>query len=47
MSATNRSQSDYRAGTGRDELADLYDLTLEQGDSAIRFELIAGAKRAA
>jgi len=49
-SANVRTESlgeDYRAGTGRDELADLYDLTLEQVDSAIRFELIAGAERAA
>lgn len=38
---------DYRAGTGRDELADLYDLTPEQVDEAIRFELIAGSGRAA
>ncbi|WP_310963920.1 DUF433 domain-containing protein [Nocardioides terrisoli] len=38
---------DYRAGTSRDDLADLYDLTSEQVDEAIRFELIAGAERAA
>jgi len=38
---------DYRAGTARDELADLYDLTVDQVDEAIRFELIAGAERAA
>lgn len=44
---TESLAEDYRAGTGRDELADLYDLTLEQVDSAIRFELIAGAERAA
>lgn len=37
----------YRAGTSRDELADLYDLSLEQVDSAIRFELIAGSEHAA
>ncbi len=44
---TESLAEDYRAGTGRDELADLYDLTLEQVDAAIRFELIAGAERAA
>ena len=38
---------DYRAGTAREELADLYDLTTEQVDEAIRFELIAGSERAA
>lgn len=37
----------YRAGTSRENLADEYDLTLEQVDEAIRFELIAGAERAA
>jgi len=44
---TESLAEDYRAGTGRVELADLYDLTLEQVDAAIRFELIAGAERAA
>ncbi len=44
---TESLAEDYRAGTGRDELADLYDLTQEQVDAAIRFELIAGADRAA
>lgn len=44
---TESFAEDYRAGAGRDELADLYDLTLEQVDSAIRFELIACAERAA
>jgi uncharacterized protein (DUF433 family) len=38
---------DYRAGTSREDLADLYDLTLDQIDEAIRFELIAGSERAA
>lgn len=38
---------DYRAGATRDELADLYDLTLEQVDNALRFELIASSDRAA
>ncbi|MDP9028374.1 MAG: DUF433 domain-containing protein, partial [Actinomycetota bacterium] len=37
----------FRAGSSREELADLYDLTLEQVDAAIRFELIAGSDRAA
>jgi uncharacterized protein (DUF433 family) len=38
---------DYRAGTSREDLADLYDLTVDQVDDAIRFELIAGSERAA
>ncbi len=38
---------DFRAGTSREELADLYDLTSAQVDAAIRFELIAGSERAA
>jgi uncharacterized protein (DUF433 family) len=37
----------YRAGSSREELADLYDLTPDQVDSAIRFELIAGTDHAA
>lgn len=44
---TEALAEDYRAGTSRDDLADLYDLTLEQVDEAIRFELIASAQRAA
>lgn len=44
---TEALAEDYRAGTGRDALADLYDLSLEQVDEAIRFELIAGSERAA
>ncbi|WP_162249851.1 MULTISPECIES: DUF433 domain-containing protein [unclassified Nocardioides] len=44
---TDALAEDYRAGTSRDDLADLYDLSLEQVDEAIRFELIAGAERAA
>lgn len=36
----------YRAGSTRDELADLYDLTEQQVDSALRYELIV-ANRAA
>lgn len=38
---------DYRAGTSREELADLYDLDPAQVDEAIRFELIAGSERVA
>jgi uncharacterized protein (DUF433 family) len=44
---TESLAEDFRAGTSRDELADLYDLTTEQVDEAIRFELIAGSERAA
>lgn len=44
---TETLAEDYRAGTSRDELADLYDLTPAQVDEAIRFELIAGSERAA
>lgn len=44
---TDALAEDYRAGTSREDLADLYDLTLGQVDEAIRFELIAGAERAA
>lgn len=44
---TDSLAEDYRAGADREELADLYDLTLAQVDEAIRFELIAGAERAA
>ncbi|MHA7984314.1 DUF433 domain-containing protein [Rathayibacter sp. CAU 1779] len=38
---------DYRAGTSRESLADLYDLTPQQVDEAIRFELIASSERVA
>lgn len=38
---------DYRAGSSREELADLYDLSAAQVDAAIRFELIAGSDRVA
>jgi uncharacterized protein (DUF433 family) len=38
---------DYRAGTSREALADLYDLSPSQVDEAIRFELIAASERAA
>lgn len=44
---TDSLAEDYCAGASREELADLYDLTLQQVDEAIRFELIAGAERAA
>ncbi len=44
---TDSLAGDYRAGTSRDDLADLYELTLGQVDEAIRFELIVGAGRAA
>lgn len=44
---TDALAEDYRAGTSREELADLYDLDLGQVDEAIRFELIAGTERAA
>lgn len=37
----------YRAGASRDELADLYDLDLEQVDEALRFELISSWDNAA
>ena len=44
---TESLAEDYRAGTSRDALADLYDLSPEQVDEAIRFELIAGRERTA
>jgi len=37
----------YRAGATREELADLYDLSPQQVDEALRFELITGSERAA
>lgn len=37
---------DYRSGETLDSLADLYDLTVEQVDQAIRFELIAVTQQA-
>lgn len=43
---TDTLTEEYRAGTSREELADLYDLTTGQVDEAIRFELIAGSERA-
>ena len=43
---TDTLAEEYRAGSGREELADLYDLTVSQVDEAIRFELIAGSERA-
>ncbi|MGW6277158.1 DUF433 domain-containing protein [Kribbella sp. NPDC055071] len=39
---TESLAEDFRAGTPRDELAEFYDLSPEQIDGAIRFELIAG-----
>lgn len=44
---TESLAEDFRAGTNREDLADLYDLSLAQVDEAIRFELIAGSERAA
>jgi uncharacterized protein (DUF433 family) len=44
---TDALAEDYRAGTSREDLADLYELTPDQVDEAIRFELIASAERAA
>ena len=37
----------YQAGSSREELADLYDLSLDQVDQAIRFEMISAADRSA
>jgi uncharacterized protein (DUF433 family) len=44
---TDALAEDFRAGTSRAELADLYDLSDDQVDEAIRFELIAGHEPAA
>lgn len=44
---TDALAEDYRAGSTREEIADLYDLTSAQVDEAIRFELIAGTDRVA
>ncbi|MEV0790915.1 DUF433 domain-containing protein [Kribbella sp. NPDC050459] len=44
---TESLAEDFRAGTTREDLADLYDLSPAQVDEAIRFELIAGRERAA
>jgi uncharacterized protein (DUF433 family) len=44
---TESLAEDYGAGAGRDELADLYELTPAEVDAAIRFELRAGRERAA
>jgi uncharacterized protein (DUF433 family) len=38
---------DYRAGASAEELADLYDLTQQQVDEALRYELIVGRERIA
>lgn len=45
--ATEVLAEDYRAGTSREDLADLFDLTPGQVDEAIRFELIASRERVA
>lgn len=44
---TEALAEDYRAGAGREELAELYDLCPQQVDEALRFEMIAGNGRAA
>lgn len=44
---TESLAEDYRAGTSREDLAELYNLNPAQVDEAIRFELIAGSERAA
>lgn len=44
---TDALAEDFRAGTTRAEIADLYDLSEDQVDEALRFELIAGSERAA
>ena len=44
---TESLAEDYRSGASREELADLYDLSPQQIDEAIRFELIVGTERAA
>jgi len=44
---TDSLAEDFRAGTSREEIADLYDLSAAQVDEALRFELIAGRERAA
>jgi uncharacterized protein (DUF433 family) len=44
---TDALAEDFRAGTSREDLVDLYDLSPEQVDEAIRFELIAGRDRTA
>jgi len=44
---TEALAEDYRAGTSREDIADLYELTAAQVDDAIRFELIARSERVA
>lgn len=44
---TSALAEDFRAGTSREELADLYDLTETQIEEAIRYELIARSDRTA
>ncbi len=36
----------YRAGTSREDIADLFDLTNDQVDAALRFEMIVGDQAA-
>jgi uncharacterized protein (DUF433 family) len=44
---TDALAEDYRAGTSAEELADLYDLSRQQVDEALRYELIIGSERIA
>lgn len=44
---TDSLAEEFRAGSSYEELADVYDLTTEQVQAAIRFELIAGHETAA
>lgn len=44
---TDALAEDYRAGVSREEIADLYELTPQQVDEALRFELIASRDIAA
>lgn len=44
---TESLAEDYRAGSSREDLADLYDLSVDEVDEAIRFELISHSDRAA
>ena len=37
----------YRAGESQDSIADLFDLTVEQVEQALRYEMITAAARAA
>lgn len=42
---TDALGEDFRAGSSRENLADLYDLTPDQVDQALRFEMITGGVR--